>query len=63
MLVVVPDSLRDALYAAIEKALHGRPCTDQDRETLYGQLLAYYDEHGRIPEFELKQADAEGEKP
>lgn len=54
-LVIVPSSLTQAIHTAIEKALNGRPCSDQDREGLFDQLLSYYDEHGVIPAFELKQ--------
>lgn len=57
-LVVVPNSLRDLLLAAIDKALVGRPCDDESREILYQQLLDYYDEHGTIPDFDLREANA-----
>lgn len=53
-IVVVPNDLRDAIYAAIDKELNGRPCDDADREVIYEQILAYFDEHGRIPDFSLK---------
>ena len=52
-LVIVPNSLSDKIHAAIDKALDGRPCDDETREHLYGQLLSYFDEHGVIPDFEL----------
>lgn len=52
-LVIVPNSLRDQIHAAIDKALAGRPCDDETREHLYGQLLDYFDEHGTIPDFTL----------
>ena len=51
--VIVPNELRDQIHAAITKALEGRPVTDAERETLYQQLLAHYDEHGAIPDFSL----------
>lgn len=56
MLLIVPNTLRDAIHAAIDKALDGRPCDDESREVLYGQLLMYFNEHGRIPEFDLTEA-------
>ena len=54
-LCIVPERLRETLMAAIDKALNGRPCTDKDREILYGQLLAFFDQHGCIPEFTLNE--------
>lgn len=52
-LVAVPNELSDAIHTAIDKDLDGRPCDDESRRILYGQLLSYYDEHGRIPSFSL----------
>jgi len=51
--VIVPNSLRDAIYARIDAALAEFPDAASDREIFYSQLLAYFDEHGVIPEFEL----------
>lgn len=53
MLVIVPNSLSDAINAVIDQKLKGRPCDANSREIIYGQVLAYFDEHGHIPEFEL----------
>lgn len=55
MLVIVPNALSDAIYAAIDKALNGRPCVPEERESLYHRLLGYYDEHGVIPDFTLRE--------
>jgi len=54
-LVIVPNDLRDKIHTAIDEALGGRPCSNEDREILYGQLLDYFDEHGCIPDFDLKE--------
>jgi len=54
-LVIVPDELREAVHAAIDKALNGRPCSGEERESIYGQLLWHYGEHGCIPEFALEE--------
>ena len=52
-MVVVPNSLRDAIYAKIDPQLEKLPELKDQRENIYGELLAYYDEHGVIPDFEL----------
>jgi hypothetical protein len=57
MLVIVPSSLRDAINAALDKALDGRPCDADSREVLYDQLLCYFDEHGAIPDFTLTPSE------
>lgn len=54
MFLVVPNDLSDLIHAAITKALGGRPCDDESRDVLYRQLLDYYDEHGVIPDFDLR---------
>lgn len=56
-IVIVPNELHDAIHAAITEALHGRPCEEWEREEIYSRLLAYFNEHGRIPDFTL------GDKP
>jgi hypothetical protein len=54
MLLIVPNSLADAINAAIDKALDGRPCEADEREHIYNQLLLHFHEHGAIPDFSLK---------
>ena len=53
MLVIVPDSLRDAINKKLDAALAECPDAEKDREHLYGQLLDYFNEHGVIPDFTL----------
>lgn len=53
MLVIVPDSLRDAINAKIDEALIAVPEAADHREHFFGQLLAYFDEHGVVPDFSL----------
>ena len=53
MLVIVPDYLRDAIYAAIDKELDGRECDEETREYIYSQILLHYKEQGVIPSFSL----------
>lgn len=56
--VIVHNSLRDLLYQRIDAALAGLPKDAQaGREELYRQLLTYYDEHGRVPEFTIEHCE------
>ena len=55
--VIVPNVLRDSLYDAIDAALENCPDAVDERDDLYRQLLAYYNEHGRIPEFTLAKRE------
>ena len=55
MLLIVPNSLHDAIHAAITTALAGRPCDDESREILYQQILKHYHDHGSIPDFTLTE--------
>lgn len=52
--VIVPNSLRDAIYDKVDAAIAEQPAAEPDREYFYGVLLDYYDEHGVIPDFTLK---------
>lgn len=67
--VIVPNSLRDAIYAKVDAAIAEAPAAADDREYFYGVLLDYFHEHGVIPTFELKakvlserQSASEGSK-
>ena len=54
MLVIVPNQLRDAIYAKLDAALAEAPeDAKKDREHLYSALLAYFNEHGVIPDFQI----------
>jgi hypothetical protein len=53
MLVIVPDSLRNAINAKLDAAIAEHPDAEKDREVLYSQLLGYFNEHGVIPDFTL----------
>jgi hypothetical protein len=54
MMVVIPESLRIAIDAAINNALAGRPCDDETREYLFQCILSHYDEFGKIPQFTIE---------
>ena len=53
MLVIVPDELADVINAKLDTAIAKVPEAKEDRETLYQQLLEYFNEHGVVPDFEL----------
>ena len=57
MLVVVPDSLRNAINEKLDAAIAQCPDAEKDREVLYSQLLAYFNEHGVVPDFTLAKAE------
>lgn len=54
-MVIVPDSLRDAINKKLDIAFAACPEAAKDREIFYHQLLSYFDEHGVIPDFELSR--------
>lgn len=57
-IVIIPDSLREAIHAKLTAAFAELPEVDRliaekDREFLYGQLLDAFYKYGEIPEFTL----------
>lgn len=52
--VIVYNDLRDAIYRAVDAALEKAPQFRPERESIYKDILAYYDEHGQIPDFHLE---------
>ena len=52
-MVIVPNELRDAINAKLDTAIAACPDAAKDRDTLYKQLLTYFDEHGEVPDFDL----------
>jgi len=59
-LVIVPNSLRDAINAKLDAAIMACPedwaFSEGERENLYNLLLRYFDEHGVVPDFTLQKA-------
>ncbi len=53
-LKIVPNFISDRINAAIDKVLDGRPIDPDERQSVFHLLLDYFDEHGTIPDFELK---------
>lgn len=52
-LVIVPNHVRDAINDALDRKLVLWPEAAGDREKLYQQLLAYFDEFGVVPDFAI----------
>jgi hypothetical protein len=53
-IVVVPDSLRLAIDAKLDSAIAAAPVgIEVDRDHLYQWMLAWFDEHGEIPDFSI----------
>ena len=55
-MVIVPNSLRDAINAKLDTAIAACPDAAKDRDALYSQLLDYFDEHGEVPDFHLTKS-------
>ncbi len=54
--VIVPNDLRDAINAKLEVQYALSPNARIDYDIHYAVLLAYFDKHGALPEFELRKA-------
>ena len=54
--VIVYNELRYAIYRKVDEALEAAPEFRSERESIYRDILAYYDEHGTIPDFSLRPA-------
>ena len=54
-IVIVYNELRDAIYRAVDNALADAPEFTAERENIYRDILAHYDEFGVIPDFSLKR--------
>lgn len=52
--VIVPNGLADAIYAKVDAALEKCPQLKAERENIYRDILSYFNEHGEIPDFELR---------
>ena len=57
---IVPDSLREAINAALDDAIAKSPDAAPWRDNLYSHLVAFFDEHGYIPEFSLQRREGDG---
>ena len=52
-IVIVPNTLRDAINKKIDSALTDCPEAAPDRDIFYQTILNYFDEHGELPDFKL----------
>lgn len=55
MLVIVPNIVHDQINEALDQAFIECPEAKKERDALYNQLLAYFNEHGVIPSFSLRK--------
>lgn len=59
MFVVVPNELSEKIYAKVDEMLKPFPQLKENRDEIYGQILAYYDKHGTIPDFKIEPVKEE----
>lgn len=57
-LVIVPNGLSDAIYAKIDDKFKGITITEIERKAHFDTLLDFYDQHGFVPDFEVKKQDS-----
>lgn len=57
-ILIVPNTLIEAINAKLDAALMGVPASSSDREHLYHELLRIFDETGTIPDFTVVRRDA-----
>ena len=57
--VIVPNEIRDAINTKLDAEIVKHPNAEKERDALYHQLLAYFNEHGVIPDFSLKPPSEE----
>ena len=54
-MVVVPNSLRDAINKKLDAEIDRHPGAEPDRDALFSHLLTFFNEHGYVPEFTLEK--------
>jgi hypothetical protein len=57
-IVIVPNTLRDAITAKLDAAYVEVPEAEKERELHYQVLLDYFYEHGVLPDFTLVKKEA-----
>jgi len=55
MIVIVPNTLRDAINEKLEEAYKTMPEAEIERDIHFNACLSYFDEYGDLPEFEIKR--------
>lgn len=53
IMVIVPNTLRDAINEKLDAAIADCPGAETERDSLFEQLLGYFNEHGRLPDFTI----------
>jgi hypothetical protein len=54
--LIVPDALYNEIHTRLNEEFKKFPDAEADRDSLYRQLLDYFDEHGALPEFTLEKS-------
>lgn len=54
-MLIVPNYIACELNQRLDAEIEKHPHAAKDRDHLYGQLLAYVNEHGIIPDFSLEK--------
>ncbi len=60
---IVPNYVSDAIYEKIDAEIEKTPGSEPHRELFYSQLLNYFDEHGKIPEFSIENKSDKEQAP
>ena len=56
-LFIVPEDFRETVMSKINEGFEKFPeVTEQDKEALYNQILAFYSKYHYIPEFEIEKS-------
>ncbi len=58
-IVIVPDYISDEIDAKLDAAFINHPDAEKDRALLRSQLIAYVDEFGIVPDFDLAPPEPE----
>ena len=53
----VAKLVRSELNERLDAATEGLDVPDSDRELMYGQMLAYFNDHGVLPEFTINKVE------
>lgn len=53
--VILPNELTDRIHLQLDKELAGRPISKEEKQSLFNVVLDYFDKHGVIPSFRLKE--------
>lgn len=57
MIVAVPLYLYDEIYRRVDAAIVDCPGAAEHRDFFYQELLEYFGEHGRLPDFTIAKKE------